>query len=120
MQADTKIIILVGAIMITSKTQFTPRAGQALVNEFYNSKLKGSTFCKQKNIPYHILQYWRDKCKSIPRASNAKFLPVTMPATITNAYKLKITVNTKITVELPVEIDSLQLKKILEVCVACG
>ena len=50
MQADTKIIILVGAIMITSKTQFTPRAGQALVNEFYNSKLKGSTFCKQKNI----------------------------------------------------------------------
>jgi hypothetical protein len=46
--------------------------------------------CKQKNIPYHILQYWRDKCKSIPKASNAKFLPVTMPATITNAYKLKI------------------------------
>jgi hypothetical protein len=43
-----------------------------------------------------------------------------MPATITNAYKLKITVNTKIIVELPVEIDSLQLKKILEVCVACG
>ena len=57
MQASTKIIILVGAIMITSKTQFTPREGQALVNEFYNSKLKGSIFCKQKNIPYHILQY---------------------------------------------------------------
>jgi hypothetical protein len=57
MQADTKIIILVGAIMITSKTQFTPRAGQALVNEFYNSKLKGSTFCKQKiflTIYYNI------------------------------------------------------------------
>jgi hypothetical protein len=110
--------------MIISKNQFTPREGQALVNEFYASKLKGSVFCKQKNIPYHILQYWRDRCKSwssnLPE-SNAKFLSVTVPAAATNSRsQIKIAVNNKIIVELPAEIDALQLKKILEACVACG
>ena len=110
--------------MIISKNQFTPREGQALVNEFYASKLKGSVFCKQKNISYHILQYWRARCKSLPSnlpESNAKFLSVTIPAAATNStYQIKIAVNNKIIVELPVEIDASQLKKILEVCVACG
>lgn len=110
--------------MMMSKNQFTPREGQALVNEFYVSKLKGSIFCKQKNIPYHILQYWRDRCKSSPgnlAESNAKFLSVTVPAAaISHTCQIKIAVNNKIIVELPAEIDASQLKKVLEACVACG
>ena len=112
--------------MVISKNQLTPKEGQALVNEFHASKLKGSIFCRQKNISYHILQYWRDRCSVMASkkvSSNAKFLPVTIPPQVTNdnqRAKIKITVNAKTVIELPIHIDAGQLSKILKACIACG
>ena len=110
--------------MIINKNQFTIKEGQALVNEFYGSQLKGSEFCKKKNISYHILQYWRARCTKQPKisaATNANFLPITPLSIASNkTYVIKIIINAKTVIELPVEIDLLHLKKILEVCATCG
>jgi len=111
-----------------NKPKLTIKDGQALVTEFYKSGLKLKEFSTQKNIPYHILQYWRDRCEIVNKSktsNDAKFLPVnlvqsTIKVAPTKVIPIKITVNDRIIIELPKEVDLLQFKKVLEVCVACG
>ena len=108
--------------MITKKI-LTPTEGKLLVTEFYKSELKPGQFCKQKNISYYTLQYWRDKysIKNNSSASNASgFLPINLVSPKLNSNFIKITLNSKITIELGNDFDILQFKKILEVCLSCG
>lgn len=108
--------------MITKKT-LTPAEGNDLASEFYKSKLKPGEFCKQKNITHYTLQYWRDKYSIKNNASEStksKFLPINLVQPKLNSNFIKITVNSKITIELSNNFDVLQLKKILEICMSCG
>jgi hypothetical protein len=109
--------------MTINKTQLTITDGQALVAEFNKSGLKPGQFCRQKNIAYHIFQYWRDRCKMLnePKIVNeAKFLPINLVRPTPKSAAIKITINTKITIELANEVNLMQFKKVLEVCMACG
>jgi hypothetical protein len=95
----------------------------ALVAEFYKSGLKARVFCSQKDITYHQLQYWRKICKSKNKANELtepKFLPINLEQPISKSVPIKIIINSKISIELPTEVDLLRLKKVLEVCLACG
>lgn len=107
------------------KKILTPTEGKLLVTEFYKSELKPGQFCKQKNISYYTLQYWRDKYSiknntSAPNANSSEFLPINLIKPKLNSNFIKITLNSKITIELANDFDLLQLKKILEICLSCG
>ena len=106
-----------------NRQKLTIKEGQALVTEFYKSGLKLKEFSIQKNISYHILQYWRERCETLSKSktsNDAKFLPVNLVQPTIKVPPIKITVNARITIELPNEVDLLQFKKVLEVCTACG
>lgn len=108
--------------MIIKKT-LTPTEGKLLVTEFHKSGLKPGQFCKQKNISYYTLQYWRDKysTKNNSLAQNeSQFLPINLVQPKSNSNFIKITLNSKITIELANDLDLLKFKKILEICSLCG
>ena len=108
--------------MISKKT-LTSTEGQQLVNEFHKSGIKPGKFCAEKNISYRIFKYWRDKYavqNKVSESTVAKFLPINIKQAKSNTTPIKITINSKINIELPDEVNMLQLKKILEICIACG
>lgn len=109
--------------MITSKPKFTLSAGQALIAEFEQSGLKPGVFCAKKNISYHILKYWRDRCDELNTAakqSDTKFLPVKILEHIAGSTPLKIILSPRLCVEVPNGADLMHLKQVLEVCRTCG
>lgn len=109
--------------MTIIKSKLTIADAPALIAEFYKSGLKTGAFCAQKNITYHQLQYWRKICKTQIKSNQAtgpKFLPIKLDQPTSNPVPIKIVINSKITIELATDIDLLQLKKVLEVCMACG
>ena len=110
--------------MAISKPKLTITEGQMLIDEYYKSKLKPGEFCLQKKIPYHLFQYWKDRCKMLGGSKvvndHAKFLPINLTSSTIKTNSIKITVNSRITIELSDHIDLLNFKKVLEVCVACG
>ena len=109
--------------MTINQSKLTITNAPALIAEFYKSGLKTGAFCAQKNITYHQLQYWRKICKSKNKANQLKepkFLPIKLAQPISKSVPIKIIVNSKITIELSTEVDLLPLKKVLEVCMACG
>lgn len=112
--------------MLSNKPKTNAIEGQAIAAEFYQSKLKPKAFCAQKNIPYHVLKYWRDRCKEQGSASesrDAKFLPVKIlqaESRLQQTPSLKIMLRDSLAIEVPNGADLLQLKKVLEVCRACG
>lgn len=106
-----------------NKSIYTPTEGRALVAEFYKSGLKPGQFCKQKNISYYTLQYWRDKNivkNNNLQSNNAEFLPIKFEQKKSTSDYIKIRINQKINIELSSDIDLSLFKKILEVCIACG
>ena len=108
---------------MNTKKILTPTEGKLLVAEFYKSELKPGQFCKQKNISYYTLQYWRDKYSNNnnPLASNgSEFLPINLVSPKLNSNFIRLILNSKITIELPNDFDYLQFKKILEICLSCG
>lgn len=115
-------------INMLNKNTLTPAEGQILVNEFYNSKLKPGKFCQQKNISYYMLRYWRRKSKEVKTTKSnvaaqtikSKFLPINLMGSKPNIATIKITVNSKIKVELDESIDLSKFKQILEFCISCG
>lgn len=113
-------------MMQPNKTKLTIKEGHAIAADYYQSKLKPKVFCFQKNIPYHILKYWRDqydKCASANKSS-AKFLPIKLlpkqPVEATTFKPLKIIVNNNFTIEITDNIDLAMLKNVLDVCKTCG
>lgn len=110
--------------MAISKPKLTITEGQILIDEYYKSKLKPGAFCVQKKIPYHLFQYWKDRCKMLGESKvvndHAKFLPINLISSTIKTNSIKITVNSRITIELADQINLLNFKKVLEVCIACG
>jgi hypothetical protein len=106
--------------MIT-KSKFKLSEGQSLISEFEESGLKPGAFCSQKKIPYHLLKYWRDRCRDLNSgdASGAKFLPVKILEQTPQLLPIKIVLG-RICIEIPCGTDLLQLKNVLQVCIACG
>jgi hypothetical protein len=107
---------------MTAKPKFKLAEGQALITEFEQSGLKPGAFCVQKNIPYHLLKYWRDRCTELTAggAADAKFLPVKILEQTTQLSPIKIILNERLRVEVSQDTDLLQLKNVLQVCMACG
>lgn len=111
-----------------NKNTFTPAEGKILVDEFYNSNLKPGEFCQQKNIHYHVLQYWKKKhLKSQPKnnsnlsmAIKQKFVPINLVNHKSTHSTVKISINDKLTIELSGNFDANQFKQILEACILCG
>jgi hypothetical protein len=111
--------------MLSNKSKTKAIEGLAIAAEFYQSKLKPKAFCAQKNIPYHVLKYWRDRCKEQSGTSElhqVKFLPVKIVQAESRLQPptLKIMLSDSLAIEVPNGADLLQLKKVLEVCRACG
>ena len=109
--------------MITNKPKFKLSDGQALIVDFEQSGLKPSKFCAQKKIPYHLLKYWRDRCNELSEdnvSSHAKFLPIKILAQKPQLVPLKIILSERLCIEVPNGTDLLQLKNVLQVCMACG
>ena len=111
-----------------NKNTFTPAEGKILVDEFYNSNLKPGEFCQQKNIHYHVLQYWRNKYVKIQLKNNSnpslavkqKFVPINLVNYKPTSSTVKIYVNDKVNIELSGDFDVNQFKQILEACILCG
>ena len=111
--------------MIDSKTKLKLSDGQALVAEFYQSEFKPGAFCAKKNIPYHVLKYWRDRCKGQGDASEpqeAKFVPVNILKSVSSPQPvpIKIMLSNRMYIEVPNGADLLLLKNVIAVCIACG
>ena len=108
--------------MITKKA-LTQIEGKDLITDFYKSKLKPGEFCKQKNITYYTLQYWRDKYlakNNNPSINKTNFLPINVVKSKLSSNFIKVIVNSKITIELANDVDLSRFKQILEICTLCG
>lgn len=111
-----------------NKNTFTPAEGKILVDEFCNSNLKPGDFCQQKNIHYHVLQYWRKKYFKSQLKNNSnnsltvkqKFVPINLVNSKPTSSTVKIYVNDKVNIELSGNFDANQFKQILEACILCG
>ena len=107
--------------MQTQRKQFSRTEGLALVEEFSKSGLCAVKFCEQKRISYHTFGYWRKISKNVsPAKAQPCFLPVKLIPSQTSQLFLKVYLNSSIMLELPVEIDMIFFKQILEACRSCG
>lgn len=108
--------------MTTNKPKLKLSEGQALIAEYAQSGLKPGAFCEQKNIQYHTLKYWRDRCDKLNASatSDAKFLPVKILEQTMQLVPIKIILKEKVCIEVPSGTDLVQLKNVLQVCMACG
>ena len=108
--------------MTTNKQKLKLSEGQALIVEYAQSGLKPGVFCAQKNIQYHTLKYWRDRCAApnTSATSDAKFLPVKILEQPMQLVPIKIIIKEKVCIEVPSGTDLLQLKNVLQVCMTCG
>jgi hypothetical protein len=106
--------------MNNNRNCLTRDAGLALVKSFYSSGMKQKKFCTTNNVAYHILQYWKqinNKLSAGP-AEQAKFLPIKIASV--NAASIKVVVNTGLVIEVKHDSDLVLLKRVIEVCRACG
>ena len=104
---------------MNNRNCLTRDAGLALVESFYSSGMKQKHFCAANNVAYHILQYWKqihNKCSE--PVEEAKFMPIKL--TSVNAAGVKLVVNAGLIIEVNHDSDLGLLKKVIEVCRACG
>lgn len=106
--------------MNNNRNFLTRDAGLALVESFYSSGMKQKHFCAANNVAYHILQYWKQihsKLNTEP-TEQGRFLPIQL--TSANAVGVKLVVNAVLSIEVNHDSDLGLLKKVIEVCMACG
>ena len=105
---------------MNNRNCLTRDAGLALAESFYRSGLKQKDFCKTNGIAYHILQYWKKIHSKLSAESieKAKFMPIKL--TSVNAIGIKLVVNAGLIIEVNYDTDLGLLKKVIEVCRACG
>jgi hypothetical protein len=108
-----------GDQMNNNRNCLTREAGLALVNTFYSSGMKQKDFCKANNVAYHILQYWKQiQSKVNAKPIAAKFLPIKLAAS--GSVGVKVVINAGLIIEVNQDSDLDLLKKVIEVCMACG
>ena len=104
---------------MNNRNCLTRDAGLTLVESFYSSGMKQKHFCAANNVAYHILQYWKQiHHKRAEPVEEAKFMPIKL--TSVNAAGIKLVVNAGLTIEVNHDSDLGLLKKVIEVCRACG
>lgn len=105
---------------MNNRNCLTRDSGLALVNSFYSSGMKQKEFCSANNVAYHVLQYWKQIQSKInvEYTGQAKFLPIKLAAS--GAVGVKVVINAGLIIEVNHDSDLGLLKKVIEVCKACG
>ena len=109
-----------------NKSQMTRAAGLELAESFYQSNLKPKEFCAQKNIPYHILQYWKVILNNARKECNTqpKFFPVNVLSNkqkeTSSSMPLRVIINSNLIIEISPHLDVATLKNVIEACKICG